>query len=69
MDKEAELQAKDRLLGMAMGQLSSDQREAIQRSYLDDEEEFDYISCGEKGIINSTFRRLKFDAIAILPHH
>ncbi|WP_220025521.1 hypothetical protein [Paenibacillus sp. S02] len=54
---------------MAMGQLSSDQREAIQRSYLDDEEEFDYISCGEKGIINSTFRRLKFDAIAILPHH
>ncbi|MEC0183566.1 hypothetical protein P4H61_18915 [Paenibacillus peoriae] len=50
LDKEAELQAKDRLLEIAMGKLSSGQREVIQRSYLDHEGEFDYISCGEMGI-------------------
>lgn len=66
VDKEAELQTKDRLLEMAMSKLSSIQREVIQRSYLDDEGEFDYISCGEMGISESSFRRFKADAIGIL---
>lgn len=66
VDKEAELQAKDRLLDMAMSKLSSIQREVIQRSYLDNEGEFDYISCGEMGISDTTFRRLKVEAISIL---
>jgi len=66
VDKEAELQAKDRLLELAMSKLSSMQREVIRRSYLDDEGEFDYISCGEMGISESTFRRLKSEGIAIL---
>ncbi|APQ57690.1 transcriptional regulator [Paenibacillus polymyxa] len=66
VDKEAELQAKDRLLELAMSKLSSIQREVIQRSYLDDEGEFDYISCGEMGISESSFRRIKSDAIGIL---
>ncbi|MNW41912.1 hypothetical protein D3C74_190670 [compost metagenome] len=48
VDKEAEIQAKDRLLELAMNKLSSVQREVIQRSYLDDEGEFYYISCGAK---------------------
>jgi hypothetical protein len=47
-------------------QLSSIQREVIQRSYLNDEGKFDYISCGEMGISDSKFRRLKTEAIAIL---
>ncbi|UMY53151.1 transcriptional regulator [Paenibacillus peoriae] len=66
VDKESELQAKDRLLELAMSKLSSMQREVIQRSYLDDEGEFDYISCGEMGISESSFRRIKSDAIGIL---
>ncbi|MMZ66404.1 hypothetical protein D1872_289000 [compost metagenome] len=66
MDKETELQAKDRLLEMAMSRLSSMQREVIQRSYLDNEGEFDYISCGEMGISESSYRRIKSDAIGIL---
>jgi len=66
VDREAELQAKDRLLELAMSRLSSLQREVIQRSYLDDEGEFDYISCGEMGISESSFRRIKMEAINIL---
>ncbi|AUJ88442.1 ArpU family phage packaging/lysis transcriptional regulator [Paenibacillus polymyxa] len=66
VDKETELQAKDRLLEMAMSRLSSMQREVIQRSYLDNEGEFDYISCGEMGISESSYRRIKSDAIGIL---
>lgn len=66
VDREAELQAKDKLLEQAMSRLSNVQREVIQRSYLDDEGEFDYISCGEMGISDSKFRRLKTEAIAIL---
>ncbi|WP_458122825.1 ArpU family phage packaging/lysis transcriptional regulator [Paenibacillus sp. Z3-2] len=66
VDKEAELKEKDRLLTLAMEKLSSVQREVIQRSYLDDEGEFDYISCGEMGLSDSTFRRLKNEAISIV---
>lgn len=51
VDKEAELQAKDRLLELGMSKLSSIQREVIQRSYLDDEGEFDFIaSTGQRFI-------------------
>lgn len=66
VSKEAELIHKDRMLTMAMERLSSVQREVIQRSYLDNEGEFDYISCGEMGISESSFRRLKVEAVAIL---
>lgn len=54
------------MLDMAMGNLSSMQREVIQRSYLNDEGKFDYISCGEMGICESSFRQIKTDAIGIL---
>lgn len=66
VDKEAELIEKDRLLSLAMEKLSSVQREVIQRSYLDNEGEFDYISCGEMGISDSTYRREKNEAISSL---
>jgi ArpU family phage transcriptional regulator len=66
VDKEAELQAKDRLLELAMSKLSSIQREVIQRSYLDDEGEFDFIACGELGLSDRTFRRIKSEALNIL---
>lgn len=66
VDKEAELKEKDHLLSLAMERLSSVQREVIQRSYLDNEGEFDYISCGEMGISESTFRRIKKEAVGIL---
>ncbi|EHS58029.1 phage transcriptional regulator [Paenibacillus sp. Aloe-11] len=66
VDKEAELQAKDRLLELALNKLSSIQREVIQCSYLDDEGEFDFIACGELGLSYRTFRRIKSEALNIL---
>ncbi|MGP0583683.1 ArpU family phage packaging/lysis transcriptional regulator [Paenibacillus timonensis] len=66
VDKEAELKEKDKLLELAMSRLTSIQREVIERSYLDNEGEFDYISCGKMGISDSTFRREKNSAIFVL---
>lgn len=43
--RKLNLKEKDRLLSLAMERLSSTQREVIQRSYLDNEGESDYISC------------------------
>ncbi|MEW4368762.1 ArpU family phage packaging/lysis transcriptional regulator [Paenibacillus kandeliae] len=66
VDMEAKLQRQDEELMEAMSRLNSKQREIIHRSYLDDEGEFDYISCGEMGLSDSTFRRIKKEAIFIL---
>lgn len=63
---EAKLQRQDSELTEAISRLNSQQREIIQRSYLNDEGEFDYISCGEMGLSDSTFRRIKKEAIFIL---
>ncbi|RAW13712.1 ArpU family phage packaging/lysis transcriptional regulator [Paenibacillus taichungensis] len=66
VDREAELIRMDEALEIVMNRLSSSQREVIQRSYLDNEGEFDYISCGEMGVSESTFRRIKLEAVNIL---
>lgn len=66
VDKEAELKEKDRLLEIAMNKLSSTEREVIERCYLDDEGEFDYILCGELGMSDRKFRYIKAGAIFIL---
>ncbi|WP_110931935.1 ArpU family phage packaging/lysis transcriptional regulator [Paenibacillus bouchesdurhonensis] len=66
IDKEAELQRKSELLDQAMNGLSSTQREVIERSYLDDEREYDFISCGEMGISDRTYRRIKASALKLL---
>lgn len=63
VDKEAELIKKSELLDKAMSQLKTEQREVIERSYLDDEGEYDFISCGEMGISDRTYRRIKASAI------
>ncbi|MDO7908445.1 ArpU family phage packaging/lysis transcriptional regulator [Paenibacillus sp. JX-17] len=66
VDKEAELQAKDRLVEMALGKLSSTQREVIQRSYLDNEGEYDFVSSIQMSISDRTYRRVKVEALGIL---
>lgn len=66
VDKEAELREKSELLDKAMSKLSSAQREVIERSYLDNEGEYDFISCGEMGISDRTYRRIKASAIQVL---
>lgn len=66
VDREAELIRKSELLDQAMERLTRMQREVIERSYLDDEGEYDFISCGEMGISDRTYRRIKADAIRIL---
>lgn len=66
IDKEAELQRKSELLDQAMNGLTSIQREVIERSYLDDEREYDFISCGEMGISDRTYRRIKSTALKLL---
>lgn len=65
-DKEAELIRKSELLERAMEGLSADQREVIERSYLNREGEYDFISCGEMGISDRTYRRIKASAIRLL---
>ncbi|MNY82982.1 hypothetical protein D3C86_2254150 [compost metagenome] len=49
-----------------MSKLSSIEREVIERSYLDDEGEYDFISCGEMGISDRKYRYIKAGAIFIL---
>ncbi|RCX22586.1 ArpU family phage transcriptional regulator [Fontibacillus phaseoli] len=66
VDREAELIRKSELLDKAMNGLTKTQREVIERSYLDDEGEYDFISCGEMGVSDRTYRRIKADAIRIL---
>ncbi|MGO4953086.1 ArpU family phage packaging/lysis transcriptional regulator [Paenibacillus sp. DRB1-1] len=66
VDKEAELQAKDKLLELAMSKLSSVQREVIQRSYLDDDGEFDYIIAGELHMSDRRLREIKQTALDTL---
>lgn len=66
VSKEQELKRKSELLSMAMDRLKRAQREIIQRSYLDAEGAFDYISCGEMGMSDSTYRREKNEAISWL---
>ncbi|MCM3128997.1 ArpU family phage packaging/lysis transcriptional regulator [Paenibacillus provencensis] len=66
VDKEAELINKDRLLTLAMEKLSSIQREVIQRSYLDDEGEFDYIIAGELHMSDRRLREIKQTALDTL---
>jgi ArpU family phage transcriptional regulator len=66
VDREALLISMDEKLDFAMSRLSSIQQEVIQRSYLDHEGEFDYICCGEMGISDSTFRRIKKEGLQIL---
>lgn len=66
VDKEAELYAKDKLLELAMSKLSSMQREVIQRSYLDDEGEFDYIIAGELHMSDRRLREIKQAALDTL---
>ncbi|WP_426332669.1 ArpU family phage packaging/lysis transcriptional regulator [Paenibacillus silvae] len=66
VDREEQLIKMDEALEIVMNKLSSTQREVIQRSYLDNEGEFDYISCGEMGMSESTFRRIKRESISIL---
>ncbi|HEY4390729.1 MAG TPA: ArpU family phage packaging/lysis transcriptional regulator [Paenibacillus sp.] len=66
VDREAELIRKSELLDKAMCSLSTVQREVIERSYLSREEEYDFISCGEMGISDRTYRRIKASALRIL---
>lgn len=66
VDKEAELTRKSELLDLAMERLSEEQREVIRRSYLDQKGEYDFISCGEMGISDRTYRRIKASAIRLL---
>lgn len=54
VDKEVNLISMNESLEFVMAMLSSSQREVIQRSYLDNEGEFDYIGCGEMGLSKST---------------
>ncbi|MFB4326423.1 ArpU family phage packaging/lysis transcriptional regulator [Priestia sp. BR_2] len=66
VDREAELHRKSELLDLAMSRLSSVQREVIERSYLNIEDEFDYMNSIEMGISDRTYRRLKFSGIRLL---
>lgn len=66
VSKEAELTRKDAMLTMVMERLSSIQREAIERSFLDHEGEFDYIIAGEMHMSDRRLREIKQAALDVL---
>ncbi|WP_445323544.1 ArpU family phage packaging/lysis transcriptional regulator [Paenibacillus sp. FSL R7-0179] len=49
-----------------MGRLKKAEREIIQRRYLEQEDEYDPILCGELGMSERKYRRVKSRAIYIL---
>ncbi|NJJ37847.1 ArpU family phage packaging/lysis transcriptional regulator [Paenibacillus apii] len=67
-DREAELEQKSKLLDLAMSRLKKAEREIIQRRYLDYEDEYDSILCGELGMSERKYRRVKSRAIYVLAY-
>ncbi|KGE17587.1 ArpU family phage packaging/lysis transcriptional regulator [Paenibacillus wynnii] len=65
-DRAAELEQQSKLLDLAMGRLKKAEREIIQLRYLDYEDEYDSILCGELGMSERKYRRVKSRAIYIL---
>ncbi|WP_449603650.1 ArpU family phage packaging/lysis transcriptional regulator [Paenibacillus sp. Marseille-Q9583] len=65
-DRGAELEQKSKLLDLAMGRLKKVEREIIERRYMDYEDEYDSILCGEMGMSDRKYRRVKSRAIYIL---
>ncbi|MNC52680.1 hypothetical protein D3C75_1020390 [compost metagenome] len=66
IDKERELKEREVLLNLTLTSLSTMHREVIERSYLDNEGEFDYINCGIMGVSERTYSRIKREAIYII---
>lgn len=65
-DRAAELEQQSKLLDLAMGRLKKSEREIIQRRYLDYEDEYDSILCGELGMSERKYRRVKSRGIYVL---
>ncbi|MDT3426090.1 ArpU family phage transcriptional regulator [Paenibacillus forsythiae] len=65
-DRAAALEQQSKLLDLAMGRLKKAEKEIIQRRYLDYEDEYDSILCGELGMSERKYRRVKSRAIYVL---
>ncbi|MEC0131513.1 ArpU family phage packaging/lysis transcriptional regulator [Paenibacillus odorifer] len=65
-DREVELERQSKLLDLAMGRLKKAEREIIQLRYLEYEDEYDSILCGELGMSERKYRRVKSRAIYLL---
>ncbi|MNC65231.1 hypothetical protein D3C75_1155030 [compost metagenome] len=65
-DRELELERQSKLLDLAIGRLKKAEREIVQRRYLEHEDEYDSILCGELGMSERKYRRVKSRAIYIL---
>ncbi len=64
VDREAELERQSKLLDLAMGRLKKAEREIIQLPYLEHED--DSSLCGELGMSERKYRRVKSRAIYVL---
>ncbi|MEK3866362.1 ArpU family phage packaging/lysis transcriptional regulator [Paenibacillus sp. FSL H7-0716] len=65
-DRAVQLEKQSKLLDLAMGRLKKAEREIIQLRYLEHEDEYDSILCGELGMSDRKYRRVKSRAIYIL---
>ncbi|MEK3699626.1 ArpU family phage packaging/lysis transcriptional regulator [Paenibacillus sp. FSL R10-2199] len=65
-DRGAELEQQSKLLDMAMERLKKSEREIIQLRYPEYEDEYDSILCGELGMSDRKYRRIKSRAIYVL---
>lgn len=67
-DREVELERQSKLLDLAMGRLKKAEREIIERRYMNFEDEYDSIICGELGMSERKYRRIKSRAIYIIAY-
>lgn len=65
-DRAEELERKSKLLEVALERLKRVEREIIERRYMTNEDEYDSILCGELGMSERKYRRVKSRAIYIL---
>lgn len=63
VDREADLERRSMLLDKALSCLGEMERELIARRYLESEDMFDYLICGELGISERKYRRVKAAAL------
>ncbi len=59
VDKEEEIRMLTERVERAVSRLSRKEREIIQKRYLEEEEAFDYIVCGDVHLSERTYARIK----------
>ncbi|AWB46973.1 ArpU family transcriptional regulator [Paenibacillus sp. CAA11] len=66
VDKETELARRSQMMDKALACLNELERELIMKRYLETDDTYDYLICGDLGVSERKYRRVKAAAIAKL---